>query len=64
MQVIGLTGSMGTGKTTVACMLKDMDIPVHDADATVHELLKSNPTTIQQIETHFPTAVQNQEIDR
>ncbi len=64
MQIIGLTGSMGTGKTTVALMLKDKGIPVHDADATVHALLESDQATIQQIESHFPTSVHNHQVDR
>lgn len=64
MQIIGLTGSIGTGKTTVALMLKDMGISVHDADATVHELLESDQATIEQLKKHFPTVVHDQKVDR
>ncbi|MEN8235957.1 MAG: dephospho-CoA kinase [Pseudomonadota bacterium] len=64
MQVIGLTGSIGTGKSAVATMLKDKGIPVHDADATVHQLLESDAATIQQLEKYFPEAIESQQVNR
>lgn len=64
MQIIGLTGSMGTGKSTVALMLKDKSFPVHDADAFVHRMLESDQATIQQLKELFPTAVHNQQVNR
>ena len=39
MIIIGLTGSIGMGKSTAAKMLGEMGIPCHDSDATVHELM-------------------------
>lgn len=39
MIILGLTGSIGMGKTTIGSMLKNMGIPVHESDAAVHEFL-------------------------
>jgi len=42
MIILGLTGSIGMGKTTVATMMKNLGIPVHDADAAVHGFYKTH----------------------
>ena len=57
MIVIGLTGSIGMGKTTVAGMLEEMNCPVHNADRAVHEALQFNQDIISQISSLFPGAV-------
>ena len=41
--VVGLTGSIGMGKSTVSTWLQEMQIPLDDADATVHRLYASEP---------------------
>ena len=53
MIVIGLTGGIATGKTTAAAMLRDIDIPVHDADATVHKLMAPNGRAVASITNIF-----------
>lgn len=61
MIVIGITGSIGMGKTTVANMLRDMEIPVHDSDASVHMLLGPNGGGVAAVGKVFPEAVQKDE---
>ena len=42
MLIIGITGSIAMGKSTVASMLSKLNIPIHDADKTVHQLFRKN----------------------
>lgn len=56
MIVIGITGSIGMGKTTAAHMLRDMKIPVFDSDACVHELLAPGGAGVVAVGTAFPEA--------
>ena len=42
MIVVGLTGGIATGKSTTSTIFREMNIPVHDADATVHGLMAPN----------------------
>ena len=53
-KILGLTGSIGMGKSTVAGMLRDLGVPVFDADAAVHELQGPNGALLPAIETEFP----------
>ena len=39
MIIIGLTGGIASGKSTTAALFRELDIPVHDADAAVHEMM-------------------------
>jgi dephospho-CoA kinase len=54
MIIIGVTGSIGMGKSTAAAMLMDMGIPVHDSDACVHELIGAGGTAVGAVLEAFP----------
>lgn len=54
MKILGVTGSIGMGKSTVCRMLRGMGVPVHDADATVHRLMGPNGRARAPIEALFP----------
>jgi dephospho-CoA kinase len=51
---LGLTGSIGMGKSTVAGMFADEGVPVFDADAVVHELQGPAGKLVREIEARFP----------
>lgn len=53
MLKIGLTGGIGSGKSTVAKCFAELNIPIIDADKIAHELLKPNTATYKKIITHF-----------
>ncbi|AHF06568.1 dephospho-CoA kinase [Desulfitobacterium metallireducens] len=53
MRVIGLTGGIGSGKSSVASWLKEHNISVLDADQTVHQLLAEDQTTISRVAQTF-----------
>ncbi len=52
--ILGLTGSIAMGKSTVGAMLENMGIPVHDADACVHRLLEADSPARPEIATALP----------
>lgn len=62
MIVIGLTGSVGMGKSTTADLFRRAGIPVHDADATVHGLYRGRAAPL--IEEAFPGVVTDGAVDR
>lgn len=54
MITLGVTGSIGMGKSTVAMMFADEGVPVFDADAAVHRLQGPEGALVEKIEAHFP----------
>jgi dephospho-CoA kinase len=64
MFVLGLTGSIGMGKSTAATMLRRLGVPVHDADAAVHRLLGRNGAAVAKVEAEFPGTAGPDGIDR
>jgi dephospho-CoA kinase len=59
---LGLTGSIGSGKTTTAALFRELGVPVHDADASVHALYRGE--AVAPIEAAFPKAVIDGVVDR
>lgn len=64
MKVLGLTGSIGMGKSTAAGMLRRLGMPVHDSDAEVHRLLGTNGRAVGPIGRAFPGVVVDGRVDR
>jgi dephospho-CoA kinase len=64
MIVLGLTGSIGMGKTTAAKMLRRMGLPLHDADRAVHRLLARGGAAVAAVEAAFPGVVADGAVDR
>jgi dephospho-CoA kinase len=60
--VLGLTGSIGMGKSATAAIFRALGVPVHDSDATVHELYSGPAAPL--IEAAFPGTVKNGTVDR
>ncbi len=64
MIVLGLTGSIGMGKSTAAAMLRRMGLPIHDADVAVHRLLRSRGGAVAEVAAAFPGVESNGAVDR
>lgn len=64
MVILGLTGSIAMGKSTAAGMLKRIGVPVHDADAAVHDLLSKDGAGVAAVAAAFPEVVRDRGIDR
>ncbi len=64
MIILGLTGSIGMGKTTAAENFRWLGVPVHDADKAVQELLGKNGEAVELIKKQFPGSQKKGAIDR
>lgn len=64
MLILGLTGSIGMGKTETAKMFRSLGIPVFDADAAVHELYANGGAGVAEVEAAFPGVTVDGAIDR
>ena len=62
MFILGLTGSIGMGKSTTARLFAEAGVPVHDADAAVHRLYQGE--AVAPIEAAFPGATAGGKVDR
>jgi dephospho-CoA kinase len=62
MIVLGLTGSIGMGKSTTAKLFAEAGVPVYDADATVHLIYEGE--AVQAIEAAFPGSTADGKVDR
>lgn len=64
MKILGLTGSIGMGKSTAARMFRRLGIPLHDADAAVHRLLGKGGAAVAAVGHSFPGVVKDGAVDR
>jgi dephospho-CoA kinase len=62
--IIGLTGSIGMGKSAVAAMFADEGVPVFDADAAVHDMQRAGGELVAEIEAAFPGTTTADGVDR
>jgi len=54
MIVLGLTGSIGMGKSTAAAALRRLGVPLYDADAEIHKMLGRGGSAVTAVEAAFP----------
>lgn len=62
--LLGLTGSIGMGKSTTAAMFADQGVPVWDADAAVHRLYAPGGAGVAQMQDAFPRSVIDGQVSR
>ena len=57
MIIIGITGSIGTGKSTIASMMRTLKLPVHDSDLEVKKILENNDLVKKKIKKKWPSVI-------
>ena len=64
MFILGLTGSVGMGKTSAAAVFRRQKISVFDADGAVHQLLEKNGEAVEMVGEAFKGVVLDQQVNR
>ena len=64
MIILGLTGSIGMGKSSTAAMFRSLGIPVYDADAAVHELYEAGGAAVGPLSERFGDILKQGAVDR
>ena len=64
MFILGLTGSIGMGKTVAAGDFRRLGLPVHDSDAAVHALMAKGGAAVEAVGAAFPGVVRDGAVDR
>ena len=64
MLLVGVTGSIGMGKSTVAQMFKDHGYGVYNADDTVHSIYENDEEVIEKVERQFPGSTKDGVVNR
>lgn len=64
IKLVGLTGSIGMGKSTVGRMFEKEGIPIYNADAEVHKLYDKGGVAVEPIRAVFPEAIVDDQVDR
>lgn len=64
MLTLGLTGSIGMGKSTTAAMFREAGLPVYDADAAVAEIYVKGGAAVEPLEAAFPGVTRDGAVDR